>query len=130
MGVDFLHADCAGVDMDPGGTAVTRVRTAAGHAVACGSLVNAAGGWATELCEMAGIPHCPVRRRKRMIFCVHSPLGPVKDCPLVVDPTGVYFRREGGGGNFICGRSPDADNDPDADELVVDHDFFTSEVWP
>ena len=94
MGVDFLQAECSAVDVDAAGTSVSRVHTAAGDAIDCGTLVNAAGGWAAEVCEMAGIMYCPVRRRKRMIFCVHVPTGPVQDCPLVVDPSGVYFRRE------------------------------------
>jgi glycine/D-amino acid oxidase-like deaminating enzyme len=101
LGVDYLDAECTAVDVEKG--VVRRVRTADGRELQCGTLVNAAGSWATELCKMAGIEHCPVRRRKRMIFVVRCPTGPVKDCPLVVDPSGVYFRREGSAGNFICG---------------------------
>ena len=31
------------------------------------------------------------------------------DCPLVVDPTGAYFRREGLGNHYLCGMSPPED---------------------
>ena len=48
----------------------------------------------------------PVEPRKRYVYCVHAPKGPGLDCPLVCDPSGVYFRREGYGGHYLCGRSP------------------------
>ena len=41
------------------------------------------------------------------MYVVHCPSGPTLDCPLVVDPTGVYFRCEGFGGHYVCGASPD-----------------------
>ena len=44
--------------------------------------------------------------RKRYVFLVHCPDGPGLDAPLVVDNSGVYMRREGLGGNYICGVSP------------------------
>lgn len=54
--------------------------------------------------------------------------------PLVVDPNGVYFRREGNGGQFVCGFSPDEAEDPDGqsvDELDhPDHHFFEEVIWP
>ena len=31
------------------------------------------------------------------------------DCPLVVDPSGAYFRREGMGNHYLCGMSPPED---------------------
>ena len=34
----------------------------------------------------------PVEPRKRYVYNVHCPGGPGLDCPLVVDPTGTYFR--------------------------------------
>ena len=35
----------------------------------------------------------PVEKRKRYVYVPHCPGGPGLDCPLVVDPTGVYFRQ-------------------------------------
>ena len=101
MGVEYVEEECCG--MQTTHNAVTSVQLRSGRSINCATVVNAAGGWANEVCEFAGIIGCPVRRRKRMIFVVHCPTGPVLDCPLVVDPSGVYFRREGSGGNFICG---------------------------
>jgi FAD-dependent oxidoreductase domain-containing protein 1 len=38
---------------------------------------------------------------------LHCPNGPGLEAPLTIDPTGVYFRREGLGGHYICGSSPE-----------------------
>ncbi len=72
----------------------------------------------------------PVAPRKRYVYCVHAPEGPGLACPLVVDPTGAYFRREGYGGHYLCGMSPDESEEPAVDNLEVDHDFFLDRVWP
>ena len=83
----------------------------------CNYLVNAGGPWASQLARLAGVGHkehpnstmhvdLPVRPRKRMVFVFKCPNGPMDDCPLVVDPSGVYVRREGAGGVFISGCSP------------------------
>lgn len=86
----------------------------------CSHLINAAGPWAGEVARLAGIgdpshPNptmrvpLPVSPCKRMVFVFHCPEGPVGVVPLMVDPTGVYFRSEGLGkdGMYICGKSPD-----------------------
>jgi hypothetical protein len=54
--------------------------------------------------------------------------------PLVIDPSGVYFRREGAAGQFICGMSPpeaeDLDCDADHDPLEPDEALFHDTIWP
>lgn len=35
----------------------------------------------------------------------------------VVDPSGAYFRREGYGGHYLCGMSPEEDQEPAVDNL-------------
>lgn len=42
----------------------------------------------------------------RYVYVVHSPDGPGLDTPFLIDYSGVYFRREGLGGNYITGASP------------------------
>ncbi|XP_043936757.1 FAD-dependent oxidoreductase domain-containing protein 1 isoform X2 [Protopterus annectens] len=84
--------------------------------VECALVVNAAGAWSGKVAEMAGIgtglPNSvdavklPVEPRKRFVYVFHSPDGPGLDCPLLIDYTGVYFRREGLAGNYIAGLSP------------------------
>lgn len=41
------------------------------------------------------------------MFVLHHPDGPGLDMPLLVDPSGLFVRREGLGGFYICGLSPD-----------------------
>lgn len=43
----------------------------------------------------------------RYVYVVHCPDGPGLDTPFLIDYSGVYFRREGLGGNFITGTSPE-----------------------
>jgi len=90
-------------------------------------VVNAAGAWARKISEMMGID-IPVFARRRSIFNVSSPAR-LQHCPLLIDPSGVYFRPEGK--TYICGTSPSADNDPDDLPLdEVDHAIFDEVIWP
>lgn len=43
----------------------------------------------------------------RYVYVVHCPDGPGLDSPFLIDYSGVYFRREGLGGNYITGASPE-----------------------
>lgn len=43
----------------------------------------------------------------RFVYVVHCPDGPGLDCPFLVDYSGIYFRREGLGGHYIAGASPE-----------------------
>jgi len=89
--------------------------------------VNAAGAWSRALARMLGID-IPVYARRRSIFNVSTP-AKLARCPLLIDPTGVYFRPEGR--TYICGTSPAADNDPDDLPLdEVDHALFDDVIWP
>ncbi|XP_037032382.1 FAD-dependent oxidoreductase domain-containing protein 1-like [Bradysia coprophila] len=80
---------------------------------------------------MRSIP-LPVEPRKRYVYVFESQgvNCPGLNTPLVIDPSHVYFRRDGVGGNFIGGRSPDPGNEPATDNLDVDYDYFDNEVWP
>ncbi|XP_069001989.1 FAD-dependent oxidoreductase domain-containing protein 1 [Embiotoca jacksoni] len=108
--------------------------------VECAIVVNAAGAFSGKLTEMlgigsgpkdtiAGIP-LPVEPRKRFVYVVHCPNGPGLDTPFLIDYSGVYFRREGLGGNYIAGVSPEEAEEPDSSNLEVDHQFFEEKVWP
>lgn len=50
-----------------------------------------------------------VLHRKRFIYAFHCHYGPGISTPLTVDITGTYFRREGLGGMYICGASPESE---------------------
>lgn len=99
-----------------------------------GIVINAAGAWATKL-----VPDLPVERRQRSIFVFHCDDERIytgaSASPLVVDPAdGVYFRREGNAGHFICGVSPPAEDDVAAESDDVldcpDHQIFDELIWP
>ena len=47
---------------------------------------------------------------------------------MVIDPTGVYFRREGD--KYLCGISPPEDNDPDSYDFDMDYYLFDEVIWP
>ncbi|KAF5902370.1 FAD-dependent oxidoreductase domain-containing protein 1, partial [Clarias magur] len=108
--------------------------------VECAVVVNAAGFSSGKLARMLGIGHgpqtsmasipFPVEPRKRYIYVVHCPDGPGLECPFLIDYSGVYMRREGLGGNYITGMSPEESEEPDCNNLDVDHEFFQEKVWP
>ncbi|XP_019364543.1 PREDICTED: FAD-dependent oxidoreductase domain-containing protein 1 isoform X1 [Gavialis gangeticus] len=108
--------------------------------VACAVVVNAAGAWSRKLTEIAEaetsvskikqIFKLPVEPKKRYVYVWHSPDGPGLNCPMLIDTTGAYFRREGLGGNYVGGMSPTEDEEPDIQDLEVDHRFFQEKVWP
>ena len=107
-----------------------RVRLASGASIACGALVNAAGPWAGKLAALAGVP-LPVEPRKRYVYVIdcREASDALHRAPLTVDPSGVWFRPEGR--FFLCGKSPEAGEEPPATDLdAIDHAFFESEVWP
>jgi FAD-dependent oxidoreductase domain-containing protein 1 len=115
------------------------------------TVINAAGAWASNVFNIfrqqaavpASIRGLPVMPRKRCIFNIHCShkqlIIPDCDTPLVIDPTGVYFRPEGKNCNkFICGVSPAEVNDPncESDEAIEcvstdDHrQLFEEVIWP
>jgi len=124
-GVSFLKDEVVGISWteDRAGT----VRLAGGGRIPAGLVVNAAGPRASDLALLAGIPDLPVRPRKRFVYRVQASQDLPK-CPLVIDPSGVYFRPEGNG--FLCGVSPPVDRDPDTLDLEMDYHLFHEKVWP
>ncbi|XP_077284965.1 FAD-dependent oxidoreductase domain-containing protein 1 homolog [Arctopsyche grandis] len=74
----------------------------------------------------------PIEPRKRYVYCFNcqGDNAPAINTPMTFDPSGTYFRREGLGNNFIAGRSPSPDNEPDVKNLDVDYNFFDTDVWP
>lgn len=79
-------------------------------------VVLTAGAWSGQLGKLLGIGTgpkeenlhmpIPVEPRKRYVYFFHCPEGPGLECPLLIDPSGSYVRREGFGGNYLCGKSP------------------------
>ena len=96
------------------------------HGVAGEGWFDAAGPWGATIAGWAGID-LPVRARRRTVFVFDSPQATPR-CPLVIDPSGVYFRPEGTG--YICGVSPDESNDPVEPPLEPEHAVFSDVIWP
>jgi len=125
LGAIYIAQDAVGFSMS--GTRVTGVHLADGSVLECDVVVNAAGPWAARVAAFAGID-LPVRARKRMVYVVACKT-PMRDFPLVIDATGIFFRPEGIG--YVCGRSPGEDEpDPDEPPLEVDDAMFMDYVWP
>ncbi|MCW3475314.1 NAD(P)/FAD-dependent oxidoreductase [Limobrevibacterium gyesilva] len=125
LGVTYVAQDAAGFEQ--AGGRVTGVRLPDGTVLACDLAVNAAGPWSARVASFLGID-LPVRARKRMVFVIACP-DKLPDCPLLIDPTGIWLRPEGAG--FICGRSPgDGEDDPDEPPLEVDETMFHERIWP
>jgi len=124
LGVRYLKDEAAGLER--AGARIAAITLASGETVGCGALVNTAGINAARIAAMAGI-ELPVRPRKRFVY-VFDCRAPIQQAPLLIDPTGVYFRPEGI--NYICGVSPDEANDPDCTDLEVEYGLFEEVVWP
>jgi FAD-dependent oxidoreductase domain-containing protein 1 len=124
LGVRYLKDEATGLER--GGARIVAVALADGERIACGAVVNTAGINAARIAAMAGIA-LPVRPRKRFVY-VFDCRAPIQRAPLLIDPTGVYFRPEGA--NYICGVSPGEAADPDCTDLEVEYGLFEEIVWP
>ena len=124
LGVVYRQARVTGLQRE--GRRIGGVQLADGTRIACGTLINTAGCGAAAVARSAGI-ELPVQPRKRCVFHVRSPaLTP--GCPLVIDPSGVYFRPEGDG--WLCGVAPPAHEDPPCEDFEVQHALFDELAWP
>ena len=124
-GARYVTGEAVGFDTT--GSRIAAVELADGSRIAGDVFIDAAGPWAASVARWVGVD-LPVRARRRCVF-VFTCATPIPHCPLVVDPTGLWFRPEGAG-QFICGISPDAANDPDDAPLDVDHALFDDVLWP
>ncbi|MCP4664548.1 MAG: FAD-binding oxidoreductase [bacterium] len=127
LGVTYFQGEVVGIERQ--GAAVSGVKLGDGRELRGDAIVNAAGARAREIAAMAGIDGFPVESHKRLIFTLEGQ-GAVRDSPLVVDTSGVYFRPEPVDGQFICGISPPVELDPVCQDFVVDHAIFEDLVLP
>ena len=128
QGVKYLRAEAAGVDRSThdGVSHVDAVLLADGTRIACRAMVNAAGAWARPVAVWLDID-LPVHGKRRTVFNMSSP-EPLPHCPLLIDTSGIWLRPEGKG--FICGFSPEPDQDANDIPLDVEHEAFENHVWP
>jgi FAD-dependent oxidoreductase domain-containing protein 1 len=124
LGAHYREARVTGLGRH--GRRVTQVELSDGSRIACGTVINAAGTEAAALARTADI-RLPVEARKRCVFHFTSPAA-VRGCPLVIDPSGAWFRPEGEG--FICGISPPSNEDPECGDFEVQHALWDDVLWP
>jgi glycine/D-amino acid oxidase-like deaminating enzyme len=122
LGARYLADEVVAIDAGRG--RVEGVRLKSGERRAAGAVVNATGAWSAEVCALVGMP-LPVVPTRRLVhfFEIRARLEPL---PLVVDPSGLYFRPEGVG--YICGRS-NPDEAPGVN-FETDDEYFVDVVWP
>ncbi|NBO00291.1 MAG: FAD-binding oxidoreductase [Betaproteobacteria bacterium] len=124
LGVQYCQARVEALSRQ--GRLVTSARLSTGELVTCGTVINAAGTGATALAQSAGI-ELPVQARKRSIFYFTSSAR-LPTCPMVIDPTGAYFRPEGEG--YLCGIAPSPEQDTECHDFEVQHSLFEEVLWP
>jgi len=125
LGVRYLAEEATGFER--AGDTIRSVTLKSGGNVACDVVVDAAGPWSGKVAAFLGID-LPVRARKRNVF-VFSCREPLPDCPLIIDPSGLWFRPEGD--KYIAGITPkEGEPDPDDLPLEVDHHIFDEAIWP
>jgi FAD-dependent oxidoreductase domain-containing protein 1 len=126
QGVEIIAAEVTSIATD--GKSVASVTLASGETIGCGALVNAAGAGAGTLSALAGIA-LPVGPRKRYVYVLDCPSASeaLHLAPLTVQPNGVWFRPEGR--HFICGLSPEEQDEPEVMDWDVDYAFFEERMW-
>lgn len=124
--VDLLTASVTGLERS--GNRVTGVILDTGERLEAGTVVNAAGPNAGKVAAMAGLA-LPVEPRKRSVF-VFEARERFDDMPLLVDPSGVYVRREGS--VYITGgaEAEETDGPADTKDFEPDWPLFEEVIWP
>ena len=111
---------------------VVAVQCEDGQRFSADAVVLAAGAWTAPLAAQLGLSF-PVSPRKRDVFVLDTPAR-LPACPLVIDPSGVWFRPDGASGRrFLAGAPPRQPwpGDPDEPPLhAIDHTSFDEVIWP
>jgi len=124
LGARFETAEVDRIDSAAG--RVTALRCTDGRRFEADAVLIAAGAWSAPLAAQLGFA-LPVRARKRDVFVLTSP-ATLPDCPLLIDPSGVWFRPEGRG--FIAGAPPRGDDIDDLPLEAIDYRLFDDVIWP
>ncbi|XP_017117116.1 FAD-dependent oxidoreductase domain-containing protein 1 [Drosophila elegans] len=70
----------------------------------------------------------PIDERKRYLYAINSlaQSAPGMSMPMTIDPSGIFIRRDGLGGNYICGQ----DSVEDSHSSSVDPQYFDQHIRP
>lgn len=123
-GVRFVQREVTGFSTQGG--KVTAAHGRDGAVQACRALVLCAGAWSAPLGHELGVT-LPVAALKRDVFHFHSPAR-TPNCPLVIDPSGAWFRPEGSG--WLTGAPPRNEDTPGQPLEKVDVGQFEEQLWP
>lgn len=123
-GVRFVAGEAVGFERQ--GARLTAVRCADGRVLAGDAFAITAGAWSAPLGEALGFT-LPVTARKRDVFVLETP-AVLPGCPLVIDPSGFWFRPEGT--LLLAGGPPRGDDACDAPLEAIDHGLFEDRLWP
>jgi FAD-dependent oxidoreductase domain-containing protein 1 len=123
QGAQLVKGDVQALDIDSATGRIASLGLADGTRIECGHAINAAGPWARRLAALAGV-ELPVHARRRTVFVLSCP-EPLPGCPLLIDPSGFWFRPEGH--QFIAGTTPF----PDEDDLPLEPNLaeFDEAMW-
>lgn len=125
QGVRYLQAEVAQLNRAADGS-VQSVRLAGtDELIEADTFVLACGAWSGALARAAGLG-VPVHAKRRSVYAFRSP-EPAALAPLLIDPSGLWFRPEGEG-LFLCGGAPL----DDSDDLPLDPEasLFEDSLWP
>ena len=112
------------------------VRLADGQALTGRTLVNAAGAWADELAEIAGVEPLGLQPKRRTMVQLRIGRSGLKDLPLVDDWRGsFYFKGEGDSSVWLSPHDEidcaPCDSAPEEIDVAIAIDRFESVVdWP
>ena len=124
LGARYISAEV--VEVVKVGNAVEGVRLASGPILHSTTVVNAAGAWAAEVAQTAGVK-LPITPIQRQVFAVKPSPDLERPLPLVITPSGLYFRSETGG-LILVGRSKE--NDRVGFDFHWDWGRFQELLWP
>jgi FAD-dependent oxidoreductase domain-containing protein 1 len=124
-GVRYLRDRAIAFERSPEGRIAAVLLEERGR-IGCDCAVNATGTRSRALAATAGVD-LPVVARKRNVFVFTCPVA-IADCPLVIDPSGLWFRPDGN--RFLCGPPEDPDPDVSPQDFEVDIAAFEQRAWP
>lgn len=125
QGVRYMQAEVAQLTRDANGAMQAVVLKDSDEALQADTFVLACGAWSGRLARTAGL-EVPVSAKRRSVYAFRSAEA-APGAPLLIDPSGLWFRPEGEG-QFICGGTPLIDSD----DLPLDPDatLFEESLWP
>lgn len=138
IGVQFLEEEAIDFEVDTHDSAprVRAVHTARGQSIGGDSFVIASGAWSASVADKLGV-ELPVFARKRDVFAIETQYDAndpahvaLQQAPLVIDPSGVWFRPEAQPGQFLCGAPPRGEDANDVPLGQIDHGLFDEVIWP